>query len=180
MTRHVTITTGGITALLFALACGAGSRPPAPAADRSYYEAPTPAANEPPASNEQTDQGNLNVAADIRQLCGIDDPAPYFAYNSAHLRGGDHPLLAKLIACFTAGPLKEKNFLFVGHCDPRGEHEYNILLGERRAASVKRFFTTRGLHPVRIATSSRGNMDATGKDAASWAVDRRVDIRIGN
>jgi hypothetical protein len=30
-----------------------------------------------------------------------------------------------------------------------------------------------------MTTSSRGEMDATGTDEASWAKDRRVDLMLG-
>jgi peptidoglycan-associated lipoprotein len=158
--------------------CGA-ARQPVQSPDRGYYEERVATAHAPgdPASD---DRGSFVIAEDIRKACGIENPASYFAYDSSHLRGADHPLLGKLIDCFTSGPLKDRSLLLVGHCDARGEHEYNIVLGEHRAASVKRFLTARGLDGGRIATSSRGYMDATGTEETGWALDRRVDVRLAN
>jgi len=36
-----------------------------------------------------------------------------------------------------------------------------------------------GLSAAKIATTSRGKLDATGSDEAGWAKDRRVDVVLG-
>ena len=41
-----------------------------------------------------------------------------------------------------------------GHCDERGTREYNLALGERRAAAVKRFLGDLGIDARRVATIS--------------------------
>jgi peptidoglycan-associated lipoprotein len=51
-----------------------------------------------------------------------------------------------------------------------------MVLGNSRADTVKTFIVMRGLASDRIATSSRGELDARGTDERSWAEDRRVDI----
>ena len=43
-----------------------------------------------------------------------------------------------------------------GHCDERGTAEYNLGLGERRAASVKTYLTGLGVNADRVATVSKG------------------------
>jgi len=35
-----------------------------------------------------------------------------------------------------------------GHCDERGSTEYNLALGDRRAAAVKQFWFRRALAPT--------------------------------
>ena len=71
----------------------------------------------------------------------------------------------------------------VGHADPRGEEEYNMVLGGKRADNVKHTLDDR--RPVlnaqaTMTKASRGEMDGTGTDDASWAKDRRVDVVLGN
>jgi peptidoglycan-associated lipoprotein len=66
----------------------------------------------------------------------------------------------------------------VGHADPRGSSDYNMVLGGSRADTVKTFLTMKGMPGGRIATTSRGEMDASGTDDASWAKDRRVDVLL--
>jgi peptidoglycan-associated lipoprotein len=68
----------------------------------------------------------------------------------------------------------------VGHADPRGEDEYNMLLGGRRADNVKAAIVAEGMAGGKIATTSRGELDATGTEETSWSKDRRVDVMLGN
>jgi peptidoglycan-associated lipoprotein len=68
----------------------------------------------------------------------------------------------------------------VGHADPRGEEEYNMVLGGRRADNVQHFLVSVGLPTGQAMTTSRGEMDATGTDEAGWAKDRRVDVVLAN
>jgi peptidoglycan-associated lipoprotein len=53
------------------------------------------------------------------------------------------------------------------------------VLGGRRADNVKASIATAGLSAEKIATTSRGELDATGTDEPSWAKDRRVDVVLG-
>jgi peptidoglycan-associated lipoprotein len=68
----------------------------------------------------------------------------------------------------------------VGHADPRGSDEYNLVLAGSRADGVRIFLINRGLRAAQMATTSRGEMEAKGTDEASWAADRRVDILLAN
>ena len=68
--------------------------------------------------------------------------------------------------------------LLTGHCDPRGEYEFNMALGAERAENVKVMLTSLGVSGAHVTTSSRGKLDATGTDERSWAKDRRVDVEI--
>jgi len=65
-----------------------------------------------------------------------------------------------------------------GHCDPRGEQEFNMSLGDNRAEAVKVFLVGLGVSADKIRTSSRGELDASGMDEAGWLNDRRVDIEV--
>jgi peptidoglycan-associated lipoprotein len=68
----------------------------------------------------------------------------------------------------------------VGHADPRGDEEYNRVLGQRRADSVKGAIATAGLDSAKMETTSRGEDDASGTDDNGWAKDRRVDVMLGS
>ncbi len=43
-----------------------------------------------------------------------------------------------------------------GHCDERGTNEYNLALGDARAAAVRDYLISLGIEAVRINTVSRG------------------------
>ena len=65
-----------------------------------------------------------------------------------------------------------------GHGDERGSREYNIALGERRAAAVRQLMTLLGATHPQIHTISYGEERpvATGHDEAAWKLNRRVEI----
>jgi peptidoglycan-associated lipoprotein len=68
--------------------------------------------------------------------------------------------------------------VLVGRADPRGEAEYNMNLGATRADAVKHYLAQLGVAGGRLATTSRGALDAQGHDETTWATDRRVDLRL--
>jgi peptidoglycan-associated lipoprotein len=163
------------------VACGSDPPPPAAAPTAA---APPPAATMEPTRPEKAgdvpSRSNINISEDIRKACGITDAEAFFAYDSANVRPQDKAVLTKLATCFSTGALKGKQMRLVGHADPRGDEEYNMTLGGQRADNVKAAIVEAGLAAAQIATSSRGEMDATGTDDASWEKDRRVDIMLGS
>lgn len=169
--------------VFLAVACGGSeAKPPVmpaeppPPATAAPTPAPAPAAN---VDNDAT-KGQLNIDDAIRKACGISDADAYFAYDSANVKPQYKKVLKKLAECFTTGPLKGKVMRLVGHADPRGEDSYNLTLGGQRADNVKRIIVAEGMNASMTETSSRGEMDASGTDEASWAKDRRVDVLLGN
>jgi len=162
-------------------ACG-GSNPPAeapppaqPAPQPVAQPAPKPA---PPADTPT--QSNLAISDEIRRACGITDAEAFFAFDSANVRPQDRVVLKKLADCFSTGPLKGRRMRLVGHADPRGDDEYNRVLGQRRADSVKGAIATAGLDSGKMETTSRGEDDASGTDDSGWSKDRRVDVLLGS
>jgi len=124
------------------------------------------------------DTGKANVALDpeLAKLC--DMPTAYFAFDSAHLSAESKTALSSLADCFTTGKAKGKTMSVIGHADPRGEAEYNLALGQRRAGAVAQHVIAAGLTEDRVESSSRGELEARGIDEASWAKDRRVMIGL--
>ncbi len=164
--------------LIVLAACGSDPKPVAQAPT-----APPPAATTPPPPEKAGDvptRSNINISEDIRKACGITDADAYFAYDSANVRPQDQAILQKLATCFSTGALKGRTMRLVGHADPRGDEEYNMVLGGRRAGNVKGAIVNAGLSSSKIATTSRGEMDATGTDEAGWEKDRRVDVMLGS
>jgi peptidoglycan-associated lipoprotein len=170
-----------LLALGLALACGSDPPPPpktADAAPPAPAPAPAPAANNPKPDDDPK-KSNINISDEIRKACGITDAEAFFAYDSANVREQDKAVLTKLATCFTTGPLKGREMRLVGHADNRGEEDYNMLLGQKRADNVKDAIVSAGMTAAKALTTSRGELDATGADEASWSKDRRVDIVLG-
>jgi peptidoglycan-associated lipoprotein len=165
-----------LASIILVAACAGEETPPpeVPAPPPPPPAAPAPA----PAAKELDDgsQAAVNIAEDIRRACGITEAEAKFDFDSARIRQGDAPVLDKLVACFTTGALAGRSMRLVGHADPRGDEEYNLVLGGRRSDSVKGYMVRAGLKDGQAQTTSRGEMDAEGTDDASWARDRRVDV----
>ena len=105
-------------------------------------------------------------------------PALHFDYDSHDLPPDAKQVLQRLAGCVSTGSLKGAKVLLTGHCDPRGEYEFNMVLGAERAEGVKTQLAELGVPAAHVTTSSRGKLDATGTDDSSWAQDRRVDVEI--
>jgi peptidoglycan-associated lipoprotein len=170
-----------LLALGMALGCGSDPPPPPKTADAAPVPpapAPAPIANNPKPDDDPS-KGNINISDEIKKACGISDAEAFFAYDSANIREQDKAVLAKLATCFTTGPLKGREMRLVGHADNRGEEDYNMLLGQKRADNVKGAIVSAGMTAAKTMTTSRGELDATGSDEATWSKDRRVDIVLG-
>jgi peptidoglycan-associated lipoprotein len=66
-----------------------------------------------------------------------------------------------------------------GNADERGTPEYNLALGERRAAVVKSYLTSLGVDGSRLVTISYGEEHPVdpGHNEEAWAKNRRVDFK---
>jgi peptidoglycan-associated lipoprotein len=67
-----------------------------------------------------------------------------------------------------------------GHTDERGSDEYNLALGQRRAAAAKAYLVQHGIADSRIETISYGEERpvAQGSDDAAYAQNRRAEFEI--
>lgn len=159
------------------LAACAGEETPPPEVPAAPPPPPPAAAPQPQQkADDDGSRGAVNISEDIRRACGISEAEAKFDFDSARIRQGDAPVLDRLVECFTTGALAGRSMRLVGHADPRGDEEYNLVLGGRRADAVKAYMTRAGLKDAQAQTTSRGEMDAEGTDEASWARDRRVDV----
>jgi peptidoglycan-associated lipoprotein len=127
----------------------------------------------------------LAVSDAIAQACGITprDPAQKasaarFEFDSAALSEDDRAMLGQVARCLADGALRDRKVVLTGRADPRGEPEYNMTLGGSRSDAVLRYMVDLGVGRPRMTATSRGEIDAVGKDEASWAHDRRVDVEL--
>lgn len=67
-----------------------------------------------------------------------------------------------------------------GHTDERGSDEYNLALGQRRAASVKRYLTDQGIDGSRIDIVSFGEERPAVAESneEAWRMNRRAEFEI--
>ena len=144
--------------------------------------AANPVAALPPGVDASVETAGLHVSDAIARACGLpkQETKASFDFDSATIGDDDKQLLSLVAKCLTEGALKSRNVSLTGRADPRGEDEYNMSLGGTRAESVRKYLHDLGVQRERLATTSRGEIDATGTDEAGWARDRRVDIDLVN
>jgi len=102
----------------------------------------------------------------------------YFDYDASDIRGdGKAALDAKLPILRANAGLQIR---ISGHADERGSDQYNDALGQRRAASTRRYLTDNGIDPSRIAIVSYGEQRPamSGADENAWARNRRAEFEI--
>lgn len=164
-----------MTMLVVALTCGCSGAAASGAKEpRQFQDTALNGAAQRPA-----EPAMLKVSKDIRDACGLAESSAFFAYDSSHVTARDATFFRSLADCFVAGPLQGRAMRLVGHADPRGETDYNYVLGQRRADGVRAAVIGAGLAASRVSTTSRGELEARGEDEASFAQDRRVDIVLG-
>jgi outer membrane protein OmpA-like peptidoglycan-associated protein len=167
--------------LIAALFAGCGSKP----APKAPEVAPQPVVEKPAPVQEAAPPApvspSLAVSAGLAALCSIksqDSVPPTFDYDKAELAAEDREVLQQVATCLTVGPAKGKSLSLVGRADPRGTEEYNMGLGAKRAQVVSVYLQRLGVPPAQLKENTRGAIDATGTDEASWRRDRRVDLDI--
>jgi peptidoglycan-associated lipoprotein len=145
---------------------GATTTAPPPATSRVDDALPVPA--QPPLAEDSIANrslDDLNRDSPLRPV--------YFQVDSADLDDA-----ARAVANANADILKKNPTWIVtveGHCDERGSAEYNLALGERRAAAARNYLVTLGIAANRLRTVSYGKefpFDA-GHTEAAWSMNRR-------
>jgi len=129
------------------------------------------------AAEEERMRREAEAAARAEAMRAISAPI-YFDYDQAEITAESRSVLdAKL-------PLMNANaglrIRITGHTDSRGSDEYNMALGQRRAAAAKRYLTGRGIADSRIDIVSLGEERpvAMGTDEGSYSQNRRDEFEI--
>jgi peptidoglycan-associated lipoprotein len=97
----------------------------------------------------------------------------FFDYDKSALKPEGKDLLVKWVAFLKQYP--NDQLLVEGHTDERGTREYNLALGEKRAAAVKDFLVANGVAAGRLKTISYGKERPAvlGSNEAAYAQNRR-------
>ena len=113
---------------------------------------------------------------DENLIRGLLEPV-YFDFDQSGIKPSERPKLQAAQDYLSKNP--QHRLLLEGRCDWRGTAEYNLGLGDRRAASARQFLQTLGVDTARLESSSKGDLEATeNADEATAARDRRVDLVI--
>ena len=97
----------------------------------------------------------------------------YFDLDKADLRPDAREALTKTAEFLRSYP--QAKVTIEGHCDERGSTEYNLALGDRRAAAVKQFLVSQGISGDRMSTVSFGKEKpfCMESNEACWQQNRR-------
>ncbi len=100
----------------------------------------------------------------------------YFDFDKSFIRSDARAVMKANAEWLKANPkVKVK---IEGNCDERGTKEYNQALGQRRAASAKKYLTDLGISSRRISLISYGKEKPVCSEHAEdcWQKNRRDDL----
>jgi peptidoglycan-associated lipoprotein len=97
----------------------------------------------------------------------------YFDLDKADIRPDARAALGKSADLLRRYP--QIKVVVEGHCDERGSTEYNLALGDRRAAAVKQYMVSLGIGADRISTVSYGKEKpfCMESNESCWQQNRR-------
>ncbi len=141
---------------------------------------PQPVTEKPPVTEPQPEPQDTSGRIEPGEV--TEEPVPttfqkiYFDFDKYYIRDD-----AKAALENNARVLKGSSnmrILIEGHCDERGTVEYNLALGERRAAAARQYLMDLGIDGSRISTVSYGKERpvAFGHDEADWQQNRRGEF----
>jgi peptidoglycan-associated lipoprotein len=102
----------------------------------------------------------------------------YFDYDQAILTGESRATLDAKLPILRANP--QMRIRISGHADERGSDEYNLALGQKRAAAAKRYLTDQGVDASRIDIVSYGEERPAveGNTEEAYKMNRRDEFEI--
>ena len=102
----------------------------------------------------------------------------FFDYDRAELTAESRETLEAKLPILRTNP--GMRIRIAGHTDERGSDEYNLALGQRRAAAAKRYLVSQGIDEARIDVVSFGEERpmVEGADESAWSQNRRDEFEI--
>jgi peptidoglycan-associated lipoprotein len=163
-------------------ACGGGSPPEEPAPEPAPAPAPAPAPVpvDDSAERERLEKERLarEAAERARALAAELATMINFEFDRAEIRPADQATLDRKSAVLAANSAVKLRI--AGHADDRGSDEYNLALGNRRAAAAKRYLENKGIDASRMEVVSYGEERPLnpGTDESAYAQNRRDEFEI--
>jgi peptidoglycan-associated lipoprotein len=143
---------------------------------------PPPPPPPPPAMCQYNSNILATDPACVPPAAGFDTTAItgpiYFDFDKSTIRSDAAATLDRKIPWLQANP--GMRIRIEGNADERGSDEYNLALGQRRAASAKRYLVDHGIAADRFDLVSYGEERpvCTEHNEACWQQNRRDDFRI--
>jgi peptidoglycan-associated lipoprotein len=148
-----------------------------PAMGKEAVEKQAPVQAAPAKAEEQkVDEAAMAAALADKEASQFADI--HFAYDRSDLRPDARKILDMHAKWLKAHP--EFKARIEGNCDERGTVEYNMALGQRRAASAMKYLVDLGVAKNRLSTISYGKerpLDP-GHNEEAWAKNRRDHFSV--
>jgi peptidoglycan-associated lipoprotein len=101
----------------------------------------------------------------------------YFSYDQWDLSEAGKKNLAESAAFLKANP--GVAIYIEGHCDERGSHDYNLILGEKRAKETARHLQTLGIrNPVMVASYGKEHPVCAEHEESCYWRNRRAHLAV--
>jgi peptidoglycan-associated lipoprotein len=102
----------------------------------------------------------------------------HFDFDKSDIKENDRALLQAIAEFMKAFPMAKVEI--EGHCDERGTNEYNLALGNKRAAAALAYLKTLGVDEMRFTTISYGKEKPLCTEAkeACWSQNRRGEFKL--
>ena len=115
----------------------------------------------------------------LQELFDREVKDAYFDYDKADIRADARDALSQTAQFFRSNA--QMKVVIEGHCDERGSTEYNLALGDRRAAAAKKFLVSLGIPADRLETVSYGKEKpfCSASTEQCWQQNRRAHFVIG-
>lgn len=121
-------------------------------------------------------QNRSGVFEDENMIKGLIQPV-YFDFDSSAINASERAKLQEAQKYLSEHA--DHRLLLEGHCDWRGTAEYNLGLGDRRAAAARQYLESIGVASAKIEIRSKGDLDAIENAAEDqMSKDRRAEIII--
>jgi outer membrane protein OmpA-like peptidoglycan-associated protein len=104
-----------------------------------------------------------------------------FAYDSTEILPESRSYLDSVGAMLRLPEVRGKKVVIVGHADASGSEQYNQVLSERRAATVRTYLTSRfGVAADRLEAQGEGETDPLAGTDPYAAKNRRVEFHAAS
>jgi len=115
----------------------------------------------------------------LQELFDKEVKDAYFDYDMADIRADARDALSQTAQFLRSYP--QLKIVVEGHCDERGSTEYNLALGDRRAAAAKQFLVSLGIAADRLETVSYGKEKpfCSASTEECWQQNRRAHFVMG-
>jgi outer membrane protein OmpA-like peptidoglycan-associated protein len=143
-------------------------------------KSPLDESEQPPEIRTQRNPGRKTVEPSSTSFAQRAPPelTIYFVHDSNELRPSETAKLDKVAETVSRQP--EARLVLNGYTDSVGSSDYNVMVAESRASSIKFYLVAKGVDSLQIAVVGKGARDfvATNDSEEGRRLNRRVEIQI--